>query len=291
MRCNFPSPFQQSLVNTVCGETRASPAFPQSREGSGGAGARGGALGTAHLAGADKSRNPGPGCCSCCCCGSPGTTDAPPGGVGVAAEGALCCAAGGGGCAGRARAAPRGSIRGGLSCGGRGSEGTTRHYGSGRRDAAPSGLRRHRSNLGEGQAGGPRRSRRATGAGGAQQPRSPGPAPPRPRARKVSRRACPRMRGAAAAGAVPAGPEPGCGWSAFGRWRAGHRRDSPGLRSACLQGTSHTERGKEIATGTDAKIRGRCVRSSSCFKNPPYVYLIAVHACAHSLFFYYDTIT
>lgn len=35
MRCNFPSPFQQSLVNTVCGETRASPAFPQSREGAG----------------------------------------------------------------------------------------------------------------------------------------------------------------------------------------------------------------------------------------------------------------
>lgn len=33
MRCNFPSPFQQSLVNTVCGETRASPAFPQSRAG------------------------------------------------------------------------------------------------------------------------------------------------------------------------------------------------------------------------------------------------------------------
>ncbi|XP_072792717.1 uncharacterized protein [Taeniopygia guttata] len=41
---------------------------------------------------------------------------------------------------------PRGSIRRGLSCGGRGSEGT-RHYGSGRPDAAPSGLRRHRSNL------------------------------------------------------------------------------------------------------------------------------------------------
>ncbi|XP_038002864.1 uncharacterized protein LOC119704971 isoform X2 [Motacilla alba alba] len=35
MRCNFPSPFQQSPVNTVCGETRASPAFPQSRAGAG----------------------------------------------------------------------------------------------------------------------------------------------------------------------------------------------------------------------------------------------------------------
>lgn len=34
-RCNFPSPFQQSLVNTLCGETRASPAFRRSRAGAG----------------------------------------------------------------------------------------------------------------------------------------------------------------------------------------------------------------------------------------------------------------
>lgn len=256
MRCNFPSPFQQSLVNTVCGETRASPAFPQSRAGAGEPG-RGGRRWAPHtLPGQTKAETSGRGCCSCCWCCSPGTTSAPPGGVGVAAEGPLCCAAGGGGgCAGRARAAPRGSIRRGLSCGGRGSEGT-RHYGSGRPDAAPGGLRQHRSNLergGRAARAGPAaqqvpaaRSSRAAAA----QPR-PVPSPPRPRARKVSRRAGPRMRGGAAAGAVPAGPEPGCGWSALGGWRAGLRRESPGLASAGLEGTSHFERGKEMATGAD----------------------------------------
>lgn len=75
-------------------------------------------------------------------------------------------------------------------CGGRGSERTTRHYSSGRRDAAQSGLRRHRSNLAEGQAGGPRRSRRATGAGGAQRARSPGRAPERAKSAGALARAC-----------------------------------------------------------------------------------------------------
>lgn len=49
-RCNFPSPFQQSLVNTLCGETRASPAFPAAGRERGSRGA--GRTLAAHLVGA-----------------------------------------------------------------------------------------------------------------------------------------------------------------------------------------------------------------------------------------------
>ncbi|XP_074392301.1 uncharacterized protein LOC106629412 [Zonotrichia albicollis] len=217
-----------------------------------GARARGGRWAPHTLPGQTKADTSGRGCCSRCCCGSPGTTDAPPGGVGAAAEGALCCAAGGGGsCAGRARAAPRGSIRGGLCCGGRGSEGTTRHYGSGRRDAAPSGLRRHRSNLAEGRPGGrpaqvPPRNRCGRRAAGAQ-PR-PGPSAPRSAQSQPARSAAHARWGGGGRGTC--------------RPRGGMRLERVGQResrapSCVLQGTPHTERGKEMATGTDGGLQNQ----------------------------------
>lgn len=256
MRCNFPSPFQQSLVNTVCGETRASPAFPQSRAGAGEPGRGAGAGHRTPCRGRQKQKPPDGAVALAAAVALPGPQALLPGGVGVAAEGRLCCAAAAArGAHGQPHAAAPAE---GLYGGGRGS-----HCASGHRDAAPSGLRRHRTNLGEGQAGGPRGSRRATGVGGAQRPRSPGPAPPRRTARKVSRRAGPRMRAGAAAGAVPAGPEPGCGWSALGSWRAGLRRESPGLCSACLE-TLRTLKGVKkwppVQVGGSAKSAvGACV--------------------------------
>lgn len=259
MRCNFPSPFQQSLVNTVCGETRASPAFPQSRAGAGEPGHGAGAGHRTPCRGRQKQKPPDGAVALAAAVALPGPQTLLPGGVGVAAEGPLCCAA-------AAARGAHGQPHAAASAEDSPAAAADRmagdwHCASGRRDAAPSGLRRHRSNLGEGQAGGPRRSCRATGVGGAQ--RSPGPAPPRRTARKVSRRAGPRMRAGAAAGAVPAGPEPGCGWSALGCWRAGLRRESPGLCSACLE-TLRTLKGLKkwplVQVGGSAKSGvGACV--------------------------------
>lgn len=158
-RCNFPSPFQQSLVNTVCGETQASPALPPKPGRSREAGARGGrwphtlpGLGRGHPR--TKAETSGRVCCSRCC--SPGTANAPPGGVGVATESPAAaprpfCCAGAGGCAGRARASP-----GGRFCRGPPCEGPRiRRTGHGGGETAPRGLRRHRSNLGERKVRGP----------------------------------------------------------------------------------------------------------------------------------------
>lgn len=146
MRRNFPSPFQQSLVNTVCGEARASPAFPEPGRAGHRAPCRGG-----------QKRKP------------------PRGADALAAVVAL--------------PGPRALLPAGWES----LPGVPFVAAASAEDfpADRGGLWRHRSNLAEGRAGGPRnRCRgRAAGVGGAQ-PR-PGPsAPERAKSAGALGRAC-----------------------------------------------------------------------------------------------------
>ncbi|XP_059349936.1 myristoylated alanine-rich C-kinase substrate-like [Ammospiza nelsoni] len=272
MRCNFPSPFQQSLVNTVCGEARASPALPQSRAGAGEPGRGAGAGHRTPCRGRQKQTPPDGAVALAAAAALPGPQTLLPAGwellprVPFVARQAAAPAARG--AHGQPHAAASAEDFAAAAADRRGLRGTTAQAAETPRRAGCGGTEVTWQKGGRPAQVPPRNrcGRRAAGA----QPR-PGPSAPRSAQSQPARSAAHARW--AAAGAVPAGPEAGCGWSASGSGRAGRR-------PACRQGTPHTERGKEMATGTErgvCKISGRCVRSSSCFKNPPCVYLIAMH--------------
>lgn len=216
MRCNFPSPFQQSLVNTVCGETRASPAFPKSRVGAGELGRGAGAGHRTPCRGRQKQKPPDGAVALAAVVALPGPQTLLLAGRELLPRVPFVARQAAGDARGahrqpHAAASAEDFPAAAADRRGRGTTGQTAETPR-RAGCGGTGVTWERG----GRTGGPRRSRRATGVGGAQHARIPGPAPPRPRARKVSRRAGPRMRSGAVAGAVPAGP----------------RRDAAGARLA-----------------------------------------------------------